>query len=104
MSSWFETVAEAQRRAKKRLPYAVYGAILGGTQAGQTLEDNTAAFSELGFAPRIAELPAEPQTATSIMGQPSALPVMIAPVGVQGVHPQAEVALAKAAALSLIHI
>ena len=27
---WFETVAEAQRRAKKRLPKSVYGALVAG--------------------------------------------------------------------------
>ncbi|MFC7759355.1 hypothetical protein ACFQY4_16155 [Catellatospora bangladeshensis] len=48
---WFETVAEAQRRAKKRLPYAVYGALLAGSERGATVADNVGAFAELGFAP-----------------------------------------------------
>jgi hypothetical protein len=30
MNSWFETVAEAQRRAKRRLPKGVYGALVAG--------------------------------------------------------------------------
>jgi len=29
-SSWFETVAEAQRRAQRRLPPSVYKALLAG--------------------------------------------------------------------------
>ena len=29
---WFESVAEAQRRAKKRLPKSVYGALIAGSE------------------------------------------------------------------------
>jgi hypothetical protein len=50
---WFETVAEAQRRARKRLPSTVYGALVAGSERGRTIDDNTAAFSRLGFAPRV---------------------------------------------------
>ena len=32
---WFETVTEAQRRAKKRLPKSVYSSLVAGTQAGE---------------------------------------------------------------------
>ena len=32
-NKWFETVAEAQRRAKKRLPKSVYGALIAGSSA-----------------------------------------------------------------------
>ena len=57
-NTWFETVAEAQRRAKKRLPPSVYGALLAGSERGPTYDDNTAAFGELGFAPHVAGPPA----------------------------------------------
>lgn len=30
--AWLETVAETQRRARKRLPRSVYGALLAGTE------------------------------------------------------------------------
>lgn len=95
---WFETVAEAHRRAKKRLPSSVYGAIVGGAQEGLTLADNKAAFGELGFAPHVANLPTERDQATSVMGQPISMPVLISPTGIQGVNPEGEVAVAKAAA------
>lgn len=32
--AWFETVAVAQERAKKRLPKAVYSALLAGSEKG----------------------------------------------------------------------
>ena len=31
---WFETVAEAQRRAQKRLPRSVYMALIAGSESG----------------------------------------------------------------------
>ena len=31
-NAWFETVAEAQRRAKQRLPQSVYGALVAGSE------------------------------------------------------------------------
>jgi L-lactate dehydrogenase (cytochrome) len=94
---WFETVAEAQRRAKKRLPKAVYLALLGGAEAGATMDDNVKAFRELGFRPRIADLPANRELSTTVMGQEIAFPVVISPTGVQAVDPDGEVGVAKAA-------
>ncbi|CAN5207016.1 mycofactocin biosynthesis FMN-dependent deaminase MftD [soil metagenome] len=96
--SWFETVAEAQRRAKKRLPKSVYGALVAGSQQGLTLRDNIAAFGELGFVPRVAELPRERELSTRVLGQDISLPVIISPTGVQAVDPDGEVAVARAAA------
>jgi heme/flavin dehydrogenase (mycofactocin system) len=97
-NAWFETVAEAQRRAKKRLPPSVYSALLAGSEAGTTYADNTAAFAELGFAPHVAGHRAERDQATEVMGQPISMPVIISPTGVQAVHPDGEVAVARAAA------
>ncbi|RYP83538.1 mycofactocin system-associated heme/flavin dehydrogenase [Nocardioides guangzhouensis] len=97
-SGWFETVAEAQRRAKKRLPRSVYGALLAGSERGTSYDDNTRAFAELGFAPHVAGLSTKRETATRVMGQDISMPVVISPTGVQAVHPDGEVAVARAAA------
>jgi heme/flavin dehydrogenase (mycofactocin system) len=97
-SKWFETVAVAQQRAKKRLPKSVYGALVAGAEAGVTSRDNVDAFAELGFAPHVAGLPATREMSTTVMGQPISLPVLISPTGVQAVHPDGEVAVARAAA------
>src|SRR5258705_3787897 len=97
-NAWFESVAEAQRRAKKRLPRSVYGALVAGSEQGLTIRDNVGAFSELGFAPIVAGKPATRDLATTVMGQPVSLPVIISPTGVQAVHPDGEVAVARAAA------
>ncbi|MBJ8348016.1 pre-mycofactocin synthase MftD [Antrihabitans sp. YC2-6] len=95
---WFETVAEAQRRAKKRLPKSVYAALLAGSERGTTLDDNTGAFAELGFAPHVCGLSDKRDMSTTVLGQPISLPVIISPTGVQAVHPDGEVAVARAAA------
>lgn len=97
-SKWFETVAEAQRRAKKRLPKSVYLALVAGSEKGLTIADNQAAFGELGFAPHVAGLSAKRDLATTVMGQEVSLPVIISPTGVQAVDPDGEVAVARAAA------
>ncbi|MEU5060164.1 MULTISPECIES: pre-mycofactocin synthase MftD [unclassified Streptomyces] len=97
-NAWFETVAVAQRRAKRRLPASVYGALLAGSERGTTYQDNMAAFAEAGFAPHVADLPAKRDQATTVLGQSVSLPVIISPTGVQAVHPDGEVAVARAAA------
>jgi pre-mycofactocin synthase len=96
--AWFESVAEAQRRARRVLPASVYKAILAGSERGATLRDNVDAFAELGWAPHVAGLAAERAQATTVMGQDISLPVLLSPTGVQAVHPDGELALARAAA------
>ncbi|HLY34742.1 MAG TPA: pre-mycofactocin synthase MftD [Jatrophihabitantaceae bacterium] len=97
-SRWFESIAVAQQRAKKRLPKSVYGALIAGAERGQTVEDNVAAFAELRFAPHVAGNPAQRDLSTTVLGQPISMPVVISPTGVQAVHPDGEVAVARAAA------
>ena len=96
---WFETVEEARRRARRRLPRPVYLALVAGTEKGVTARDNTQAFSELRFAPpRIADLPAAREMATSALGQEISLPVIASPTGVQAVHPDGEIGVARGTA------
>jgi heme/flavin dehydrogenase (mycofactocin system) len=95
---WFESVAEAQRRARKRLPRSVYGALIAGTERGDSSTDNVDAFRELGFIPRIANGVSQRELATTVMGVELSMPVIISPTGVQAVHPEGELAVARAAA------
>lgn len=95
---WFETVEVARQRAEKALPYAVFGALKGGSEAGTTLADNTGAFSELGFVPTVADKPTERDQSVEVMGQHLSMPVMISPTGVQMVHPEAEIGIGRASA------
>jgi L-lactate dehydrogenase (cytochrome)/glycolate oxidase len=95
---WFESVAEAQRRAERRLPASVAKAIWAGAERGLTLRDNVEAFCELGFAPHVAGLAPQRDLSTEVMGHALSLPVLISPTGVQAVHPEGELAVARAAA------
>ena len=97
-NSWFESVAVAQRRAKRKLPRSVYGALIAGAERGQSMSDNEAAFTELGVLPITAGQSPLREMATEVMGQSMSMPVIIAPTGVQAVHPDGELAVARAAA------
>jgi heme/flavin dehydrogenase (mycofactocin system) len=93
--TWFESVAEARRRARRRLPRPVFLALEAGAEAGVTRADNVAAFGEIRFAPpRLADLPPVRDLRTSVLGTDIALPVIASPVGAQAVHPLGEVAVA----------
>jgi len=96
--AWFETVSIAQERAKKRLPKSVYSALLAGSEKGVTVNGNVEAFGELGFAPHVVGAVEKRDMSTTVMGQDISLPVVISPTGVQAVHPDGELAVARAAA------
>src|ERR1700749_2097775 len=94
---WFETVAEAQRRAKRQLPRGVYLALVAGAEAGETMNENITAFSRLKLRPHVADLPTNRDLATTVMGLDISFPVICSPTGVQAVHPDGEGAVARAA-------
>jgi heme/flavin dehydrogenase (mycofactocin system) len=96
--TWFETVAIAQQRAKKRLPKSAYSSLISASEKGLTVADNVEAFGELGFAPHVIGALDKREMSTTVMGQDISLPVLISPTGVQAVHPDGEVAVARAAA------
>jgi pre-mycofactocin synthase len=96
--AWFETVALAHERAKRRLPKPVYAALVAASEKGVTLADNVEAFGELGFAPHVIGTTEKRDMSTTVLGQQISLPVLISPTGVQAVHPDGEVAVARAAA------
>ena len=96
--TWFETVAIAQERAKKRLPKSAYSSLISASEKGLTVADNVAAFGELGFAPHVIGALDKRDMSTTVMGQEISLPVIISPTGVQAINPDGEVAVARAAA------
>lgn len=95
---WFESVAVAQERARKKLPAPVYGALVAGSERGQSRDDNQSAFAEIGLAPHVVGQQPERDQSTTVFGQQIGSPVIISPTGVQAVHPDGEVAVARAAA------
>ena len=94
-----ETVADAQRRAKRVLPKPVYTAVIAGNEGGSTIKGNPEAFQNIGFRPVVGvEIQPERDMATSVLGQDIALPVVISPAAAQAIHPDGEVAVAEGAA------
>ncbi|MEV0671123.1 pre-mycofactocin synthase MftD [Mycobacterium sp. NPDC050441] len=96
--TWFETVAIAQQRAKKRLPKSAYSSLISASEKGVTVSDNVESFAELGFAPHVVGATEKREMSTTVMGQDISMPVIISPTGVQAVDPDGEVAVARAAA------
>ncbi len=96
--TWFETVAVAQQRAKKRLPKSVYSSLISASEKGVTVGDNVDSFDQLGFAPHVIGATEKRDMATTVLGQEISLPVIISPTGVQAVDADGEVAVARAAA------
>lgn len=96
--TWFETVAIAQQRAKKRLPKSAYSSLISASEKGVTVSDNVESFAELGFAPHVVGMTEKRDMSTTVMGQDISMPVIISPTGVQAIDPDGEVAVARAAA------
>lgn len=85
--------------ARRRLPLGIFEYIAGGAEDGLAVVRNRDAFARVGLVPRILRDVTGRSAGSSLMGQPAAMPVAIAPTGSAGlVWFQGELALAKAAA------
>jgi heme/flavin dehydrogenase (mycofactocin system) len=72
--------------------------LVAGSERGTTISDNQAGFAEIGMAPHVAGNHAERHLGRRVLGHDLSLPVIISPTGVQAVHPDGEVGVARAAA------
>ncbi len=94
----FRNLAEAERKAKRKLPPAVWLAVKAGNEQGWTLDENLCAFNELGFSPTVFDRPTSFDLRTRVLGIDVDFPVLVSPVGAQAIHPDGEVGVARAAA------
>lgn len=91
------TVAETRRKASRILPRVLFDYIEGGSDDEITLNENERAFQDLILRPRMG-INVEPNLATTILGMPIDMPILLAPMGmVQLVHPDGAVGVARAA-------
>src|SRR5436190_8648405 len=91
-------VEDLRRRARRRLPRAVFDFIDGGAEDERTLRRNMAAFGRIAFRPRVLVDVSRRDQSTSALGQPLASPLILAPTGLCGMAaPRGEVAAARAA-------
>lgn len=92
-------VSDFQALAKTALPPATYDYITSGSTDEVTLRDNVAAFQRLRLLPPLLTGVADVDTATTVLKQSIALPILLAPVAGQSLyHPQGALASARAAA------
>ncbi len=92
-------VEDVRRLALRRLPLVARAFLEGGADDEVTLRRNVAAFDDYDLNPRYLVDVSEVDLSTRVLGQEVSLPVIIAPVGGTGMfNPQAEIAVARAAA------
>ena len=90
---------ELEAAARERLPAMAYGYYAGGADDELALRGNAAAYRRWSLYHRVLVDVATRELATTVLGQPLALPVMIAPTAYHKLaHPEGEVATARAAA------
>jgi len=93
------TVRDFERLAADTLDQSAFDYIAGGAGDERTLVANEAAFGSWQLRPRVLVDVAAVDTATTLLGQPVSAPFGVAPVAFQHfAHPDAEPALARAAA------
>ena len=93
------TFAELEQRAKDKLTPGAFGYVAGGASSEDTMRANLAAFRKHRIVPRFLRDCANRDWRTTLVGVEMPAPVLLAPIGVLSiVHPEAEVAVARAAA------
>ena len=84
--------------ARRRLPAGVFDYIDGGAEDELTLDRNVRAFRDVTFRPRVLRGLGEIETSTTLLGQPLALPLVLAPTGFTRIaDPAGELAVVRAA-------
>jgi lactate 2-monooxygenase len=92
-------VADLEERAREVLSAEAFGYVAGGAGAERTMQANLQAFERWEIVPRMLRDVSVRDLSTSVLGTVMPAPVMLAPVGVQSiVHPEAELAVGRAAA------
>ena len=92
------TIADLRGMARRRVPRAVFDYVDGGAEEEVSLRRDRAAFERVEFQPRVLRDVASIDTATTILGRPAALPIVLAPTGfTRLMHHEGEAAVARAA-------
>ena len=92
------SVEEFEAIARERLPEAAYVYVAGAAGAGRAARANREAFERWTFLPRVLVDVSARSLETTVLGSRVSSPVLIAPYSQQALlHPQAEVATARAA-------
>jgi L-lactate dehydrogenase (cytochrome) len=91
-------IEDYRRAARRRLPQPVFDYIDGGAEGEVTLRENVRAFEDISFHPKSAIETPPPDLATTVLGIPISMPIILAPVGSSRMFwPRGEAAAAAAA-------
>lgn len=89
---------DLENMAKAKMKPEVFGYIAGGAGGESTMENNKKAFENWQIIPRMMGDVSGRDTSVELFGTHIASPVLLAPIGVLSIaHPEAEVAVARAA-------
>jgi isopentenyl diphosphate isomerase/L-lactate dehydrogenase-like FMN-dependent dehydrogenase len=90
---------ELERRAREALSREAFGYLSGGAGGEDTMRANLDGFRRWRIEPRVLRDLSSRNWHTTLLNTPLPAPVLLAPIGVQGIlHPDAELATARAAA------
>ena len=92
--SRYSSMADLERRAKRRIPHFAWEFLASGTGRDVALDRNVDAMDRVTITPQFMKGPMEPDPSTELFGVRYAAPFGVAPVGLSGlVWPGADVAL-----------
>ena len=92
-------IDDLRKRARRRLPRAIFGYVDGGAEDEATLRANRAGFRRYTFNPRVLVDVSQRDQSTSVLGERLAAPLILAPTGFTGMlWPRGEILAARAAA------
>jgi lactate 2-monooxygenase len=92
-------LTQLEALAEQKLDGGPFWYVAGGAGTGATMRANRAAMDTWRIVPRMLREATQRRLATTVLGTELPAPVLLAPVGVQSiVHPDGELAVARAAA------
>jgi isopentenyl diphosphate isomerase/L-lactate dehydrogenase-like FMN-dependent dehydrogenase len=90
------TTDDAERFAEQVVPPDAWSYIVGGAGDERTLRWNREAFSRYRLRPRVLVDVSAVETATTVLGTPVSMPVLVAPMAFQQIaHAEGEIAMAR---------
>src|SRR3954462_7493217 len=102
-SDWPVSPEEWEERARETLAQGPFDYVAGGAGSESTVRANREAFERRRLRPRMLTGNVERDLSVEVCGTRSAAPFLLAPIGVLGiVHPEAEIAAARAAAATRV--
>lgn len=91
-------LAQLEKQAAEVLPPQAYDYVAGGASGERSMRANLVAFDRWRIVPRMLRDVSQRDLRVDVLGHSLPAPVLLGPIGVQNIiHPEAEVAVARAA-------